>query len=72
MVCGGFVRNGDNNSLEMCFRSSYRRNMSDSLLFHVFLLFVFDGTVCRRLLSFEENRKNKRTFPENVCLVRKG
>ena len=66
------VRNGDNNFLETCFRSSYRRNMSDSLLFHVSLLFVFDGAVCRRLLFFWESRKNKRTFPENVCLVRKG
>lgn len=46
--------------------------MSDSLLFHVSLLFVFDGAVCRRLLFLGENRKNKRTFPENVCLVRKG
>lgn len=46
--------------------------MSDSLLFHVSLLFVFDGAVCRRLLFLGESRKNKRTFPENVCLVRKG
>lgn len=72
MVCGGFVCNGDNNFFEMCFCSFYRCNMLDFFLFYVFFLFVFDGVVCRRLLFFGENRKNKRIFLENVCLVCKG